>query len=261
MNLSSLFNIRNYKYLYYLAKPYDKGVVASPLKYENFDSLDAISNYFKIKDFSKIIVVASGPSSKNVVLEDEAIYFCCNDSINIVCSKPFVYIVHDEFYLVKYLKSFSKYYHNWKGTIFWLVNNGSASNKKSFERVRTFLGKRSRNRREFLITDYEYSTGSQKVFNEISQILNENFKFEFKSINSGFNILVFASVLSFLNDLPLEVYGLDMGEGGEGYFNKDAKLGKSIKGENNKNIVRDFLSKVYGTKLKIKNFSNFMKYE
>lgn len=261
MNLFSLFNVRNYKYLYYLVKPYEKGVVPSPLNYEDFDSLDAITSYFKLREFSKIIVVASGPSSKNVTLEDRAIYFCCNDSINIVSSKPFLYMVHDEFYVVKYLKSFSRYYHNWKGTIFWLVNNGSTSNTKSFERIKRFLGKRSRNRREFLITDYEYSPSSLKIFNEISEVLRENFNFEFQSINSGFNSLIFACVLSFFNDLPVEVYGLDMGEGGESYFNKDAKLGKSIKGENNKKIVGDFLSKLYATELKIKNFSNFMKYE
>jgi hypothetical protein len=52
-----------------------------------------------------------------------------------------------------------------------------------------------------------------------------------------------------------------MGIGGNQYYNKSASIGKSISGDNNKEIVKDFLNQLYKQKIKIYNASNFMNYE
>ncbi|GGF08497.1 hypothetical protein GCM10011518_17150 [Flavobacterium limi] len=230
------------------------------LDYSDYDSLDDLSNYFKIADFKKIVVVASGPSAKKIVPEKDALYFCCNDSINIVKSMPHVYVVHDPFYLTLYLKSFMAS-EKWLGTIFWIIDNNSKVNSNSFEKVLHYILRKHRNKREFLITNYKYNKSSELLHKELTESLKEDFNFTYQSINSGFNTLMLAAVLACRKNKVLEIYGLDMGIGGNQYYNKKASIGKSISGDHNKEIVKDFLNQLYKRKNKIYNASNFMNYE
>lgn len=260
MNLLSLLKKRNYIYFYHKLKPYSKSVKKGMLDYEDYDSLDNLIDYFRIADFKKIVVVASGPSAKKIVLEKDAIYFCCNDSINIVKSMSHVYVVHDPFYLTIYLKSFMPS-EKWLGTAFWIMDNNSKINSNSLEKVLQYILKKHRNKREFLITNYKYNKSSGVLYNELIERLKEDFDFTYQSINSGFNTLMLAAVLASKKDKPLEIYGLDMGIGGDQYYNKKAIIGKSISGDHNKEIVKDFLNQLYKQKIKVYNASNFMNYD
>lgn len=260
MNLFSLFRKRNYIYFYHIVKPYTSSVIKRKSEYDNYDSLTSICDYFQIAQYKKITVVASGPSATKLNLDDDTLYFCCNDSINIVDSKPHVYVVHDNFYLVKYLKSF-KGTEKWKGTIFWIFNNNSQTNYISFKKVYNYITSKSRSKREFLITNFNFCKSSESLNSELFLTLQKEFDFTYKSINSGFNTLLIASVLAFKANKSLEVYGFDMGEGGDQYYNKSAFIGKSIKGEENKKIVSEFLRNLYLKKMKINNESNFMTFK
>ncbi|MFD2939599.1 hypothetical protein [Flavobacterium notoginsengisoli] len=259
MNLSSLFKKRNYIFLYHKLKPCTNSV-NKPEDYSGYHSLAALSEYFNLEGFNKIVVVASGPSAANILLEDDALYLCCNDSINIVKSKPHVYVVHDPFYLTKYLKSF-KQTDKWFGTLFWIYNNNSKINYQSFDLTQSYITNRSRKKKEFLITNFDYCDSSKKLNSELIETLKDDFDFSYQSINSGFNTLLIASVLAFKNNKELKIYGLDMGVGGDKYYNKKAFIGKSIKDDVNRNIVSDFLSKLYKKNMKITNESNFMHYK
>jgi hypothetical protein len=260
MNLFSLFNKRNYIYFYHSLKPYSRSVKRGIQDYSNYDSLDHLEEYFQIADFKKIAVVASGPSAAKLVPDQETLYFCCNDSINIVKTMPHIYVVHDPFYLMKYLKSFLPT-DKWMGTVFLIMDNNSKINYNSFEKVLHYILRKQRKKREFLITDYSYNKSSELLYNELIKIIKEDFGFSYQSINSGFNTLMLAAVLACKKDKPLEIYGLDMGVGGEEYYNKKASIGKSIKSDNNKKIVKEFLNQLYKQKNKIYNASNFMNYE
>lgn len=257
MNLFSLLKKRNYIFLYHTLKPYINSVKKEKKDYYSYSSLVSLSNYLELDKYKKIAVVASGPSAANLILEDDTLYFCCNDSINIVKSKPHIYIVHDKFYLIKYLKSFSPTY-NWAGTLFWIYDNKSKTNYKSFEKVLKYITTRSREKREFLITNFNYIKSSEALNLDLIMTLENDFDFSYKSINSGFNTLLLASVFALKNDKALEIYGLDMGIGGEKYYNKNAVIGKSIKGDNNRDIVASFLSNLYKKNMNIDNRSNFM---
>lgn len=260
MNIFSLFKKRNYIYFYHILKPYSRSVRRGMVDYSEYKSLNDLSDYFRIADFKKIVVVASGPSAKKIILENDALYFCCNDSINIVKTMPHIYVVHDSFYLIKYLKSFVPT-DKWMGTTFWIMDNKSKINSNSFKKIFYYILRRHRNKREFLITNYEYSKSSESLYKELIESLNEDFGFTYQNINSGFNALMLAAVLASKKNKSIEVYGLDMGIGGDQYYNKRASIGKSINGDNNKEIVKDFLTELYKKKINIYNASNFMNYE
>lgn len=260
MNLFSLLKKRNYTFLYHSIKPYVRSVKNEKKDYTNYSSLVSLSEYFEFHKYKKIIVVASGPSAADMILEEDALYFCCNDSIKIVKSKPHIYIVHDQFYLVKYLKSFNST-NNWLGTLFWIYDNKSKINYNSFKKVLNYITIKSRERREFLITNFNYSKSSESLNLDLVEALQNDFNFTYKSINSGFNTLLVASVFALKNKKVLEIYGLDMGIGGDKYYNKNAVIGKSIKGDNNREIVINFLSNLYKKDMKIYNRSNFMTYK
>lgn len=260
MNLKSIFNKRNYYYFFQLIKPYNNSVKNKPTDISKIDDLVSLSNYFAISEYKKLVVVASGPTSKQLKLEDDVLYLCTNNSIELVKQKSFIYIVHDPYYLTIYLKSFSEYKY-WKGTVFWIINNKSKINTISFQKVIKYLSKKSRTKKEILITDFDYNQQSKNLDKSLKNYLEKNFDFNYISINSGFNCVLIGSVLANLNQMPLEIFGLDMGEGGDAYFNKKAIIGKSIKGENNKEIVKKFLLKAYQSNIKITNYSNFMNHE
>ncbi|MGB8704597.1 MAG: hypothetical protein WCD31_06185 [Gillisia sp.] len=78
-------------------------------------------------------------------------------------------------------------------------------------------------------------------------------------MNSGFLILVFGYMLAYYGGIPLKIYGLDLGEKEEAYFNKQVKLGKTIKSDFTKKKVREFLEEIYDSdKIKVENFSYFL---
>lgn len=259
MNLSSLFKKRNYIFLYHTLKRYTNSI-SKPEDYLFYNSLISLTEYFKISNYNKIVVVASGPSAANMTLEEDAIYFCCNDSMEIVKSRPHIYVVHDKFYLTKYLKSF-KATDKWQGTLFWVYDNNSKANLTSFQRVYRYITKRSRVKREFLITNFTYQNSSKLLNSELIMSLKNDFDFSYKSINSGFNTLLIASVIALKSNKRLEIYGLDMGAGGDKYYNKKAFIGKSIKGDANRGQVEIFLSNLYRKNMQIYNASYFMGYK
>lgn len=260
MNFKSLFNKNNYNYLFNLIKPYNGSVKDIPTDISELSDLTSLLNYFEIDKYKKIVVVASGPSSNKMKLEDDALYLCTNRSIQLVKEKNFIYIVYDPYFLTLYLKSFPEYPF-WKGTFFWICNNNTKINSISFEKALKYLHKKSRTKKEILITDFQYNINSKNLDLLLKSYIEDVFNFKYYSINSGFTSVLLGCVLAHLNKMPIEIYGLDMGEGGNAYFDREAPIGKSIKGENNRLIVKQFFMKSYQSNLKITNYSNFMNYE
>lgn len=129
MNLKSLFNKRNYKYFYYSIKNYPSSVKDQKLNYNGFDNFEKLVEYFELNKFKSFAVIASGPSSKKIIYQKDVLYFCTNDSIELVKDYNYIYIVQDLFYLTKYLKSHNAR-NGWRGSMFFLEN--IILNKKSY---------------------------------------------------------------------------------------------------------------------------------
>lgn len=259
MKITSFFSLRNYKYFYYLIKPFPEEVKKDFNSYSEFVNISALVDYINVKNYKKIVVVASGPSAKNVTLEKDALYFTTNNALKLVESVPHVYVLNDSYYILKYLKSISNS-EEWKTTIFWYVSTTSKIKESAVKILENYFETRSRDKKEFLITNIDKPFMLKNIHVELVEFLKLNLDINYYGVNSGFVTLVLAYVISVISDIEIEIYGLDMGEKEEGYFDKKIELGKSIKGEKNREIVRSFLLKAYQSKAKIINHSNFMTY-
>lgn len=254
MDYRSLFRLRNYQHFFHRIKPFPAKVRKKPLDYSSCKDLNDLIEYLGIKNYNKLVVVASGPSATKIKDEQGSLFFSCNDALRLVQEFDHVYMLYDMFYLTRYLKTF-KGGGGWKGSIFWYNYNNPHSHK-IYKFTRNYLMHYSRRRREFLITN-KNEEDLEAMYYEVETLLQEAFDYSHYRVNSGFNTLVFAALLAYLVDKPLEVYGLDMGIGGDEYFNKRSPLGRSVKSEKNRELVGVFLSKLYKSKVEIKNFSNF----
>ena len=254
MDFKSLFRLRNYQHFFHRIKTFPAEVNKKPLSYSEFKDLNAIITYFEVEKYNKIIVVASGPSATKLEKEQGNLYFSCNDSLRLVRDFDHVYMLYDMFYLMRYLKTFQGE-SGWKGSIFWYNFNNSHSHK-IYEITRKYLNQYSRKRREFLITN-KSGEDLEPLYLKVEGLLQEAFEYRHYRVNSGFNTLVFAALLAYVANKPLEIYGLDMGAGGDAYFDKKSKLGRSVKSKKNRELVGVFLDKLYNSKVETKNFSNF----
>lgn len=255
MDYKSLFRFRNYQHFFHRIKPFPESVRKERLQYSEFKDLKALIDYLEIEKYNKIVVVASGPSATKMKKDGRNIYFSCNDSLRLVQDLQHVYMLYDMFYLTRYLKTFEGG-SGWKGSIFW-YNFNNPHSLKIYKLTRKYLDHFSRKRREFLITN-KSEEELEPLYRQVEDLLQEVFDYRHYRVNSGFNTLVFAALLARLEDKPLEIYGLDMGIGGDTYFDKRSPLGRSVKSEKNRELVAVFLNKLYKSKVETKNFSNYM---
>ncbi len=254
MKFKALFNKRNYIHFYHLIKPFPEHVNSTELDNSNFNNLNSLIEYFDVEKYEKIVVVASGPSAQKLVPDKSCLYFCCNDAIKLVNETDFIYMLQDPFYLMRYLKTF-KGKQNWKGTVFWFFYSGSSKNM--YDSIVDYLMRKSRKRREFLITNNGNKPSAKQIYEEINSVLKDVFKYEHYGVNSGFNTLVFAAVIAYIAGKPLEIFGLDAGVGGEKYFNKNSSLGLNIKKDQTKLKIGEFLQAIQRSDLIFYNYSYF----
>lgn len=256
MKFKSIFNKRNYKFLYYKIKPFyndSKPVEYTPAK----DTLSDLIKNMVPSNIDKLVLVASGPSSKKLTLKDNHLYFCTNNSVDIVNSKNLIYYIQDYFYTLRYLKQFFNQ-PNWLGTFCIVDNNNFKVNRDVFNEVSKYLNKNYRCKPEILISDFEKKSIHNKYFEELNFFLKDEFDSKFESLNSGFSLLQIITYFSKMTQLPIEVYGLDFGFGGYEYFD-----GKKIEthcafDDKNINKMKKFIDKLYSNKgYNVLNYSNF----
>lgn len=254
MRIKSLFVKRNYVLLYNIIKRYPANVKSQVKKYDDYIELSKIIKYFEINKYDKIVVVASGPSSRNIVFDEKALYFTTNAALELVDERDYVYILNDSYYLIKYLKTF-KGSNGWKGTIFLYSATKNKEKEYGIKFLYKYFKNKSRSKREFLITNSKIAPSLNSIHEEFIKYIKDKLDIDFYGVNSGFATMAFAFVLSDICNKKIEIYGLDLGEKEEGYFNKKVEVGKSIKGDYAKKNISNFLNKIYMLDNNIKNYS------
>lgn len=257
MNLKSIFRRNNYVYLYNLLKPFPKSVRKRHISNVSYNNIQAIVDYLELSEYEELVVVACGPTSRNIRFSNKSIYLCTNRAIRLMGSFPFIYMVTDPFCLVDYIKSYNPPA-NWKGSFFWYYSSEKKQKKAEVKLLRKYLTSYSRSKREFLITNLKEDNILNEVHYEITNFLKEKLGINFFGVNSGFQILVLGYVMAYYSNIPIKIYGLDLGENEEAYFYKKTELGKTIKSDFTKKIVGEFLEKIYKEdKIDVQNFSFF----
>lgn len=215
------------------------------------DSIDYLIDKYSQKE--KIIIVCNGPSV--LTLKEKSnknLYLVTNDGKELVEHLDFLYYVNDGFFIRKML-SRSKFLKFNQETLFYY--NNSEPHKRGFE---------------YLMKNICLLKDKKKIFisrelNDANSISNFNIfeKFYFdrnlpiKIQNSGVFLLLFGYFLSTKLNLPMEIYGLDLGEGGKKHYNNKGVVGKSVTEDRVKRNVEMYLNYMYKESLLIKNYSNF----
>lgn len=202
---------------------------------------------------NKVVVLCNGPSANLFKPSNDTLYLVTNSGSKLVKDLNFIYYVNDPFYINKLLAS-DRFLKPSSDVIFYY--NNTDLHKKSL----MYLSKNINLLRQHLLFFL-----SPLLSNSISQ---DNFKdfisfYEHRSLsvkvqNSGMFLLLFGYFLSYRFKVPIEIYGLDMGEGGKVHFDGKGIIGDSVIAKRVKKNIRiylDFIYKEYGEK--VKNHSYF----
>ena len=216
---------------------------------------DLIKN---IKSFRKIIVVCGGPSSLNIKESSNCLYFSTNSSYELVKNFPFIYYVTERRWLLKYLKlGFDE--KQWLGSIFRLEKlNDLVKTTYDVKIIKKYKKKYYRSKPEIFCTNFLKDNIFSKNFEELETFFKEIVGIKFKSFNSGFSVVSIGFFLAYKLGIPIEIYGMDFGEGGKKHFDNSPMTSNSVVGERVKKKYKELYKKIVSqNKVEVINSSFF----
>jgi len=229
----------------------------------NFLPKKDLNNKFDInktvKQYDKLIVLASGPSAKKCNLNTNSLFITTNSSYLILNEKnSFIHIIKDLGYLYKFLMFGLKY--RPKAVIIDINthSNGKGMGATSIKLVNKFLGRIKYNY-PVLVTDNEniISINKKNYRNSVTDFLIKNSLSTWNS-NSGELIYKYGLWLSVLNSKEMLVYGIDAGEGGNRHFDGRSTANNHVAfRDENKKRMGDFFETCQKKFSHIYNYSNF----
>lgn len=217
-------------------------------KKSDFDNLDLQAIVKKYNGKEKIIVVCSGPSAGKLEVSDGNLYLASNSAYKLVKNQDCLYYVNDGFFLKKILAQ-SRFLKVNQEVLFFYYEN--AANLKD---------------QEYLLKNISLLEHRDKYF--ISQKVNSSNYNSFvdfykdkglpiKIQNSGVFLLLFGYYLAEKMNVPIEIYGLDLGLGGATHFDNKGIVGNSVLKDGVKDNVKMYLKYMYEHKKDLINHSNF----
>ncbi len=196
----------------------------------------------------KIVVVASGPTAKDVVLESDNFYLVCNSAYALVKNVDSLYYVHDGFFIRKILAQ-THFLKDQQELLFFYYQDVIDGKDQDFLLAKIRL-----------LTNKVYYFMSKEVHDANYQFFTQFYLergLPIKVQNSGVFILLFGYYLASVMNKPLEIYGLDLGVGGAIHFDNKGVVGKSVLKDGVKANVERYLSFMYNEKENIANHSLF----
>lgn len=208
----------------------------------------------KYKNKKKIIVFCSGPSASKAEVELESLYLVTNDGYKGTLEKnvEFLLYLNDQFGLNRAFVHNSDFKEEQTFLFFY---NDSYLHRSGFDYVKNKVHLLRGENKIFFLNDVKYPIALEN-YNQLIQFYKER-NLPFKIQNSGMFLLLFGFYLAHKLNLPLEIYGLDLGVGGAVHFNTNDIPGKSVLRERVKENVEMYLNYIYSNHFDVKNFSNF----
>lgn len=211
---------------------------------------DLIKSYSTKK---KIVVLCSGPSALKVKLSNDCLYLITNSGYSLVSNHDFIYYINDGFFIKKTLASASSFLKKNQKILFFYQN--SNEHKKGFDFLNKYSSLLNSDELYFLtkLIKNDCFIENYEQFTTFYQERNLPIKIQ----NSGMFLLLFGYMLSVKMNLPLDLYGLDLGLGGNVHYDNKGVVGKSVFRDRVKENVKMYLSFMYNEKKEISNYSNF----
>lgn len=218
--------------------------------FEDFPINDLIENFLK-KD--KIIVVCNGPSASKVKISNENLYLVTNNGKDLMqVETDYLYYVNDGFYIKKILSK-NSFLKNGQNILFYYNNSIPHKNGLAYLLKNIHL---LENKKKYFISSEIDNLHSIKNYNDFYKFYEKR-NLPVKIQNSGVFILLFGYYLAYKMNLPIEIYGLDLGVGGNIHFNNKGVVGKSVIHDRVKKNTKMYLNFMYKEYPSIKNYSNF----
>jgi len=215
-------------------------------------------NFLKIaENYKEIVVVASGPSAKNIKYDKNNLYITTNSSYLLLDQNVnFIHILNDLAYLSKFM-AFGLKRKPLKVYIYAPYKNKTNFGYKVMDNVKKYVSMTNNIEIVSQDTNLEDQGNKINIFNEL-KLMNDKFSIKNPGGNSGLMILDFALLLSIRLNKPISVYGLDAGEGGRIYANGRVTNKNHIAmRDNHKQIMGQYLEYLNSQNLKYKNYSYF----
>lgn len=234
----------------YSFKIFVKAIIYRKRNYPIEDN--CVQNIFtKYNNKKKIVIIASGPSASKVRLNKEHLYLVTNTGNRMVNGYDFLYYLNDHFYINRALaNSFLK-----PGQEVLLFYADTELHKIGLTYLLKFLPL-WKDKKLYFFTRGINSANADDNFLGFESFYNER-NLSLRIQNSGVFLLLFGYYLAHRLSLPLDIYGLDLGVGGNVHFDRKAVVGKSVTGDRVKVNVRIYLDHMYGNYSAIRNYSNF----
>ena len=208
-----------------------------------------------IKKKKKIVVLASGPSALKLQPSDDAFYVVTNDSYKMVANNDFLYYIKDGYFVNRFIAN-GPYTKKHQHTLFYWLK-AKEKDVKSFDFFQENL-RIEDSHNFYYFSDILDNNFSESDWTGFYNFITKENKLPFKIQNSGIFILLLGFYLSSQTNLPLEIYGLDLGVGGNVHFNNKGHVGDAVTRDDIKKNVKMYLDSIYKSLgMEVKNHSNF----
>jgi hypothetical protein len=230
-----------------------KKLLMKGTKNQKFVTLSVLKlKYAKKK---RIVVLASGPSANKVPLDSTTLYLVTNSGYKLIKGFDFLYFVNDGFYIKKLL-AFGNFYLKENQELVFFYQD-SDLHKKGLNFLEKYIGL-LKNKRIYLISEIALQSNAKANWKQFSDFYIEK-KLPIKIQNSGVFLLLMGYFLAKEMNLPIEIYGLDLGVGGAKHFDNKGVTGKSVTNDRVKKNVKmylDFMNKDCTVFINNSNFKN-----
>lgn len=206
------------------------------------------------RDKKKIVVFCSGPSANKVEINSEYLYLVTNDGYKRMLNEDLEYLLflNDPFCVNRILADNTPYKKDQK-ILFHYTNSDLHVKAWNYLKDKLFL--LDQRPLYFFLNDPKYQNAYNN-FKELDSFYKDR-KLEVRIQNSGMFLLLFGFYMAHHLKLPLEIYGLDLGEGGNIHFDSSLSPGESVTKDRVKGNVTWYLNFIYSNHFDVKNFSNF----
>lgn len=190
---------------------------------------------------TRIVVVAAGPTARDVVPEPGALYVATNSSEEVVRDLPYAYFLTEASPVARYTKR-GPASASCVGTFFrFETRNVGPHYAELARRTIAFTERRARSAPDIVATNALGHGREQDNFERFEGQVLEWLGQPVRQYNSGFGATYFGYFLAVSFGVPLEIYGIDAGAGGEQHFDGSQMSSPSVVGDR----VRTKLAALY----------------
>ena len=201
----------------------------------------------------KIVVLCNGPSANLCEPKENALYLVTNSGKRLVENYDYLFYLNDPLYVQRVLSN-PNFLDDHAPILFYY--NHTELHKKNLNFLIRHIALLKKKKLYFLSSELK-NVASLKNFEQFIAFYEEK-SLKVKVQNSGMFILLFGYYMAQKLNLPLEIYGLDMGEGGKRHFDGKGIIGSSVTEERIKKNVKLYLDFMYSEySKKIQNHSYF----